>query len=472
MYFALIVFAVMAMASLVIDMGFVRLTQVQMQPGVEAAALEGLRFRDQLPDAWLQDGSDFLTAVQSDCGPRPALPQSLTDPAWVAWRDNVRRWLARYQLSLVYANRLDPSNDDPSQPSFGAGPIYAFSGGVGNSNALQTVTNPTAPLPYVYQPALQLNLVSSGTGNAQNGDMVAGTYITPPNTNPAYPGDDPRDENSTYTRRDFTAASSASASTAPSFLVRLRRLNDFQAQNALENQSGVSSHGPQMPLLFGRGSTLTGVDPSTGYAPRYHGLTTRATAIADAQPAFSIGTAYPSSIPVLPGAAPFIIFNSGWNNANLFPTDTSTMITVNNDGTLNAAGTTIGYFTSSSAGQLTSVGQPTTALRVAPSAGQMSASLTDPAYVPIILAPNSGTPIDGTIIGFGFLTVDLTSVTATGFQVTKRIGKVAPANATSVPVQQLPRLFSGSGNVANVQLLFSLWDGLRSSSLLTPALAH
>ena len=43
---AVMLFALMALAALIIDMGFVRLTQGQMQSGVNSTALEGLRWRD------------------------------------------------------------------------------------------------------------------------------------------------------------------------------------------------------------------------------------------------------------------------------------------------------------------------------------------------------------------------------------------------------------------------------------------
>ena len=56
-------------------------------------------------------------------------------------------------------------------------------------------------------------------------------------------------EASDYSRADFTPSDD---SPAP-FLVRMRRSNDFQS---LDSQAGVSSHGPSVPLLFGRGSLI------------------------------------------------------------------------------------------------------------------------------------------------------------------------------------------------------------------------
>ena len=44
--FVMIFFGLMGLAALVIDMGFARLAQRQMQTAVDSAALEGLRWRD------------------------------------------------------------------------------------------------------------------------------------------------------------------------------------------------------------------------------------------------------------------------------------------------------------------------------------------------------------------------------------------------------------------------------------------
>lgn len=471
-YFAMIAFVFFTMAALTIDMGFVRLTQAQMQPAVEAAALEGLRFRDHLPDPWLSDPV-FLAAVTPESGPRPPLPQYLTDPVWVAWRDNVRRWMARNQASLVYANQLSPGNDNPFQPSIGAGPIYAFNGGLGDSNAFEMVTKPTPPMPSVYQPILQLNLVNRGMGNVQQGDMVAGTF----GNNPNYPINDASEENSSYDRRDFIAAPASSASIAPSFLVRLRRINDFQTQSGVDNQAGVSSSGPQMPLLFGRGSLIAGGDPNTGYSPRHHGLTVRATAIADARPVVSVGKFSPSMS--LPGGAPFVFFFTQWGDAMVLPNDDTdansatanqpVQITINGTGTLTINGTQVGYFTSTNPTPLISLGQPTTALTTDPTPAQLTNALTDPIYVPIIEDP--GSAIGGTIIGFGFLTVDLSTITSMGFQIRKRTGKIASLNATTVLMQPLPSMLSAPSNSANLNLLLSRWR-LLNDPLLAPALLH
>src|SRR5918995_462469 len=48
-YVVLMLFGLLALAALVIDVGFARLTQRQMQTATDTAALEALRFRDEYP---------------------------------------------------------------------------------------------------------------------------------------------------------------------------------------------------------------------------------------------------------------------------------------------------------------------------------------------------------------------------------------------------------------------------------------
>jgi hypothetical protein len=165
---------------------------------------------------------------------------------------------------------------------FGAGPLFAFDpdpGAGGDLNALQTIS---VPDPHVYNPDLQLN-----RGNEPEGDLVSGTFdaMQPPV------------ENDDYTRLDFIPGIAMSVSDCPdsepgsppiaddAFLVRLRRTNDF---DGLDELAGVSSRGPALPLLFGRGAAI-GSDPDAEYSPRIHGLTVRATAIAQAYPALTVG---------------------------------------------------------------------------------------------------------------------------------------------------------------------------------------
>ena len=88
--FGFLVFACMAIAALVIDVGFARLTQHEMQTAADTAALEGLRYRDFLPAAWRPNGTtapNLPPALVSECGPQPSMTFDPTNPQWQSWCD-------------------------------------------------------------------------------------------------------------------------------------------------------------------------------------------------------------------------------------------------------------------------------------------------------------------------------------------------------------------------------------------------
>lgn len=240
--FVLLAFGLMGLAAVVLDVGLARLSQRQLQSAADAAALEGVRWRDERTDEQ---------------------------------RRQAALELARLSFEGTGTPRLE------------------LTGGVGDLNALQTLAgagllDPTA--------ALQLNL-----DNAPHGDLVVGNYFDTGNQD--YDPATPRDENAAYQRRDFVPAQDGTA-----VLARLRRTNDFQG---LDRVDGVSSSGPPLPLLFGRGSTIQAADPSAGYSPRHHGLSVRATAIADARPVLTVGR-HDAALS-LPGVTPFALSRATWN---------------------------------------------------------------------------------------------------------------------------------------------------------------
>jgi hypothetical protein len=259
--FALLAFGLFAMMSLAIDVGYVTLTRVQMQNAAEAAAIEGMRQRDVLAD----DGA------VSDC---------------------VRRQAARDVVGWTFDDDFEVAADERQ---FGAGPDIGLEGGEGSVAAFQTLVIRD---PRVYKPRLQLN-----QPNQQHGDLVSGHY------SPLAPAED-----SGYARSDFVPGmmiGSAECDPVPepspgsgpitddAFLVRLRRTNDL---DGLDELPAISSRGPAVPLLFGRGA-LIGGDPDEDYLPRVHGLTVRATSIAQARPALRVGP--PPLVASDLGAAPF-----------------------------------------------------------------------------------------------------------------------------------------------------------------------
>ena len=135
--------------------------------------------------------------------------------------------------------------DSGGTVQYGAGPVVSFSSsGVGPTDlaAAQTMT---LGVPPVYQPAgLQLNL-----SNETEGDMSSGTY----GSNAGYSATELADEDASYNRRDLTLSSGTASASAPAFLVRMRRTNN---SGGLDQVSGVSSGGPTLPILFGRGSMM------------------------------------------------------------------------------------------------------------------------------------------------------------------------------------------------------------------------
>src|SRR5438874_1198782 len=142
---ALMVFALFAVLSLVIDVGYARLTQAQMQNAADAGAIEGLRKRD--------------VGVLN-----PAIGQTVDDPFA---SDCLRRTAASRVVHWVFDDDFDVANGDTDY-QFGAGPILDLTGGVTSLHAGDTISVPDS---HVYKPDLQFN-----QQNAVTGDMVSGRF--------------------------------------------------------------------------------------------------------------------------------------------------------------------------------------------------------------------------------------------------------------------------------------------------------
>lgn len=402
--FAMLLFAFLGLAALVIDIGFARLARRQMQSAANSAALEGLRGRDSLTDTERRENASDIVAATFD-------------------------------------DDLNPTNGDPR--NFGAGPVIQFSGGIPLSpefNASELLTVPPTP---VYKPTrsdntpgLELNL-----GNQQHGDMVAGTFLGGAFT-----------EAGDYSRGDF----SATGDTA--FLVRMRRT---RGDNTLDAEAGVSSRGPVVPYLFGRGSLIA---PDS----RGRGITVRATAIADARIVKSVGRF--DSANSLTGAMPIVIFSDQWDSA--FPDGTAVSISVAADGNLTIGSTTVGYVTDATgAGQATIIGDATTIQAVpTPASFVTTVSSRSAGYVPIIAA-STNTVIPNRVIGFGY--VEPITASGTTLVVTRLSGRIASENASPVLSRQLDAIFgdSTSGPDAELESLFQEHAAM-SAPLLAPALVH
>src|SRR3989454_4956008 len=282
-----------------------------MQNAADAAALEGLRQRD--------------VGVRN-----PLTGQMVNDPFA---SDCLRRAAANRIVRRTFDDDLDPADGDP-QYQFGAGPVSDLTDGVTSVHALQTISVPDS---HVYKPDPQLNQL-----NQVSGDMVSGRFCYTADPVPSEGGvyelqdivcAEPQHGTGSYARNDFNPnltppgaptglsgcpaaddvppdpwplGGSGSLSTVDdnAFLVRLRRSNDFQ-DLAGQMESNIGSSGPSLPLTFGKGTTIHGDDPNSGYSVRRDGLTVRATAIATIRPAMHVGL--PQTNPVQPGVTNFAL---------------------------------------------------------------------------------------------------------------------------------------------------------------------
>ena len=372
-FFAMLMFALMGLAALVIDIGFARLTQRQMQTAVDSAAVEGLRWRDvneweEVPQGWLGD-PDFITLFDDNEDFIGTITNDVD-------KDRIRRWVAQQVVLNTFDDDLESGNGDDGAfdggGQFGAGPVVALSGGVGDPimNASQLLTIPTTPF---YKPAVEQNL-----GNEIHGDMVAGAYDGAATIH---------DEYSTYVRTDFDSMGD------DAFLVRLRRTNDFEG---LDSIAGESSSGPPLSYLFGRGSLLAFRDPGVTYSPRHHGMTVRATGISDARPALSVGMPDGSVTPPLNGLARFALFLSEWND---LPVGTAVSRDLSLDGVISEMGATTGrFFDFGPVSLMPVVVGRTLPASSAPLAGEYTG------YVSIYGEFTSGSTTVNRIVGFGLAT--------------------------------------------------------------------
>ena len=311
---ALMAFALCGLLSLVIDVGYTRLTRGQMQNAADTAALEGLRKRDvgiRNPVT----GQTINDAFASDCIRRASV-------------NRIVRW--------TFDDNLEPADGDPDY-QFGAGPILDLTEGATSLHALQTVSVPDV---HAYKPDLQLNQL-----NQVHGDMVSGRFCYTADPVPSEGAihelqdvvcTEPQRGSGSYARNDFNPNSTSpgpppglNECPAPdepvpapwplpgtgslasvddsAFLVRLRRSNEFQDLGA-QTETGVGSSGPSLPLTFGKATTIQADDPSSAYSARRDGLTVRATAIAAARPAMHVGL--PQVNPVQPGVTRFALLDN------------------------------------------------------------------------------------------------------------------------------------------------------------------
>ena len=266
--FAIFVVAILGLAALAIDLVQPNLTLRQFHAAADAAALEGVRWRDTVPDL-------------------------------------ERRLLASQAVARLFDADGDLTTEDDL---FGAGPQLSIIGktsldAVGQLSIGDATTGSARPLYRRRELVdgtrpgwLELNLP-----NRRIGDMVAGTYR---NDVPHTDGITIADRWRPYLRPDFRPIA-----TERDFLARLRRTSDPFNRDRIED---VSSAGPPLPWLFARGSTLR----STTGQGLAEGIDVRATSIARRDTARTVGPqilgtsiALPdtTTVPSLIGFAPFAI---------------------------------------------------------------------------------------------------------------------------------------------------------------------
>jgi hypothetical protein len=439
--FALIAFAIFGVLALVIDAGYVRLTQVQMQNAADAASLEGLRLRNLRADGF-----------ESDCK---------------------RRTAANRMAAWTFDDDFDLSAD---ALQLGAGPNVSLTAGIGRANALQTIELDD---PRVYKPALQHNQLE----NLQHGDMVSGTFTYTSSATAA--------EDSDYVRVDFTPAapvppgasglpgcpadddfagvpeSGNGAVTDNAFLVRMRRTNNF---DDLDEVPDVSSRGQPLPLLFGRGTTIEGSDSPGDYSVRHHGLTVRSTAIAAAAPVLRVGVARFGKR----GSAPFALDRTFYED-QLTPNDLKSF-TISPDGEIENAGHVVGQFApadphscdqdaadSEDRARCTLIN--TVGLRLPELVQFACTTVWDDAqsYGPVYEPIGDGPLRKDRIVGFGRVTWSLDCTAGPPFHVLlgrRTVPWVAAANATAVMSGGLPPDLPPTA-------ITDLWNKVRSFAELT-----
>jgi hypothetical protein len=484
--FAFMVFATMATAAIVIDVGFARLTQHEMQTAADSAALEGLRYRDFLPAAWRPNGTtapNLPPALVSQCGPQPSTTFDSTNPEWQEWCDCARRYAASTTVSLSFDDDLNPADGDTLQ--LGAGPVASVTDTIGDpelqAGGLVTLPNGSP----VYKPNLQSNLA-----NVQNGDLVAGQYGTNSSYNPTLP----LDEDANYNRRDFVPDSPVGTVPETGFLARLRRSpEDF------DGESGVASNGPNLPFLFGRGSMLARSSTNTNDLTAGSGMSVRATGIAAAG---TITIPVPGSTgvttqvgnvlvagPVDPvngimGVAPFGLTATYWsslvNPANTNPgTDTPAVNPATGEITSTLVPAGAGT-TNPNATEAGIVGADQTILetigQIYAGAGTDTPMSQSPAlytYVPIYDTIGT-TP--RTIVGFAYIQWSYTTGVLSlnvpwNAAQTKPTDRIASENATASLVAQFPATITSAANAQTlIQQIFTENQTL-SGSLLAPVVA-
>jgi hypothetical protein len=214
---ALFIFAMSAMLSLIIDIGYAHITQGQMQSAADSAAIEGIRQRD-----------------------------AVGDPA--------RREVVNTVVGWTFDDNFDPTDGDADY-QFGAGPIIDLTEGATSLHGMQMSS---VPAQHVYKPNLQAN-----PGNAPEGDMVSGRFC--------YSADPLPSESVAYEMQDTvcgqpqlgrarTRTTSTPAARTRMFSCACAGPTNTRISRA-ERTRMWDRADPSLPLTFGKATTIHGDDP-------------------------------------------------------------------------------------------------------------------------------------------------------------------------------------------------------------------
>lgn len=306
-----------------------------------------------------------------------------TDEQW--------RQRASDMVAWTFDDDFDPDNGDPFQ--FGAGPVVTFSGGIGKPEmaAGQLMTVSEDRNQRVYKP--------------RRSDNTAGLELN--------------DDNEAY--GDIVRVDSATVR------VQMRRVAQPDVSPD-DNIPGVSSSGPGVPWLAGRGAFLSAASRDR----LQHGVTVRAAASASAGAARSVGPVLPEGtytdangdpLPGVPGLAPWALELNFWNG--LPAGDADGELSIEGDQLKNDDAVVGRSLVASQYGVL-SIGE--VLLTPAPYAEPPQPSLNphdaDPTlarYIPIYCAE-----LDNRIVGFGYVLWDIEDDTLT---IARRANVIARVNA-------------------------------------------
>ncbi|WP_154900323.1 TadE/TadG family type IV pilus assembly protein [Gimesia maris] len=408
-WFAIFLFALMPLMTLIVHLGMVTLTRRQMQTAVNSAAVEGLRGRDELSETQ-------------------------------------RRQRVHDLVSAVFDDNLNSDGGDVLR--LGAGPIIRFEAEPSDISlpgtdfkASRTIKSENIS---VYDPDLQLN-----TADGQHGDMLSGQYVRDGRNeeNDDYyrgdfllPGDDASHPYSMYFPLDHDEYDTDIGEDA--FLVRLRRTDN---PDSLDKVPGVSSSEYTIPFLFGRGP-YGGTDFLDS---RERGTLVRATAIAQARPIVTVGVPEPVD-DLNEGLALFEIDLASWTTLT---TDSPELVTLNPDGSITGGMTSLNsrFIVRS----VTTLGDQTTALDTIP--GDLETGETRVVAITTTIGME-----DHIVVGFGLAEMNGSPMSYT---ITRLPGTIVFRNAVASFVKQV------SGPVPDFTDVWSEFQNV-SDRALAPALVR